>query len=339
MTRIVAEISANHLGRFGHALELVHQAKAAGADAVKLQTWAPGKMVLNPMLALKDGPWAGRVMAELYEEALLPWESQVLVYEAARREGIECFSSVFDLESVAFLEDLGCPRYKIASCELIDLPLIEAVARTGKPLILSSGMGTHTEVEAAVNTARTAGAKDLTLLKCTSAYPAKAEDANLATMDYYRRRFGVQPGISDHTPGIGVAVIAATLGATMIEKHFTLSRGNGGLDAEFSIEPAELAHLVSQVRLVPVVIGRDNAFSPTQDEIPQRALRRSLYFARSLPAGAVIEPGDVRTARPALGLAPKHMAAVIGAQLAHAVSINEPVQWQCFTNQSAMAGG
>ena len=333
MTRIVCEISANHLGGLDRALELVRQAHYAGADAVKLQTWAPGMMVLDSHLKLTEGPWAGRLMADLYQEALLPWEHQAAVYAEAHRIGIECFSSVFDMESLAFLEDLGCPRYKISSFELIDLPLIEAVARTGKPIIMSTGMGTHTEVEAAVNTARAAGAVDITLLKCTSAYPAKAESANLATMGYYQRRFLVYPGISDHTPGIGVAVIAATLGADMIEKHFTLNRADGGLDAEFSIEPKELADLVTQVRMVPVVMGTSRAFAPHQDELPQRLLRRSLYFARPLQAGHKVKPGDVRTARPALGLAPKHLPAVIGNELVRNVIAGEPVTWHLLMNQ------
>jgi pseudaminic acid synthase len=335
-TQVIAELSCNHMGSRARALDLVRQAHAAGADAIKLQTWAPDRMVLDPKLMLEDGPWAGRSMMELYREALLPWEDQAAVYAEAAAVGIECFSSVFDLESLTFLEGLGCPRYKIASCELVDLPLIGAVASTRKPLILSSGMGTHTEVERAIRIARMAGATDITLLKCTSAYPAKAEDANLATMAYYKHHFNVNPGISDHTPGIGVAVIAAVLGATMIEKHFTLSRTDGGLDAEFSIVPLELAHLVSQVRQAAAAIGRE-MFSPVAAEITTRQLRRTLYFTRDLEAGATLAAGDVCTARPALGLAPMFKVGIIGTVLALPVKAGDPVQWQSLVNGPSLA--
>lgn len=333
---IVAELGANHKGSIALALKIMIAARAAGASAFKLQTWAPGKMVLDPTLVIEDGPWAGRNMAELYEQALLPWEEQRGIFTAAADIGMPCFSSVFDLESLEFLEQLNCPRYKIASFELVDLPLIRAVASTKKPIILSTGMAEHYEIEEAIQAARIGGSPHITVLRCTSAYPADGSEAALSTMAYLRRRFDVEVGISDHTPGIGVAVVAAALGASMIEKHVTWRRYDGGLDAAFSIEPMELHQLSLEVDQVERAVGTPR-FGPTAHEGPQAKLRRSLYFTRELEAGAIVAPEDIRSARPALGIAPVYYATVVGATLTRAVRQWEPVAWDALKGCGPLA--
>lgn len=323
---VIAELGANHNGSLDRAIALTAAARAAGATAIKLQTWTPGMMVLDPSLVIKDGPWKGQNMSQLYEAALMPWAMQRDVFAHAKMIGIECFSSVFDEESLDFLQSLDCPRYKIASFELVDLPLIYKVAATEKPIILSTGMASHTEIDEAVQTARQAGCQNITLLRCTSAYPADGSEAALSTMDYYRRRFGVEVGISDHTPGIGVAVVAAALGATMIEKHLTLSRKEESLDADFSLEPRELVDLVTEACRVERAIGMPR-FGPSAQEEPQVHLRRSLYFTMDRPAGHTIVAEDLRTARPALGVAPVYYKTLIGATLVQPVRCGEPATW------------
>jgi N-acetylneuraminate synthase len=326
--RLIAELSCNHQGTLARARELVHAAALAGASGIKLQTWTPGTMTAAPHVLLK-GPWAGRELSELYAEAHTPWEWHEPLFQAAREHGLEAFSSVFDLQALAFLEGIGCPRYKIASFELVDLPLIDAVARTGKPLVLSTGMASSAEIQQAVDVATSAGLGDITLLKCTSAYPADGSQANLAAMVQMGYRHSCVHGLSDHTPGIGVAIVAASLGAVMIEKHFTLSRAAGGLDAEFSIEPEELAVLAREIKHVEKCMGKPQ-YGPTEDEKPQLELRRSLYFARDVPAGAEIREKDLRTARPALGISPRFFRRVQGMKLLRAVQQGEPVTWDAL---------
>lgn len=329
MTQIIAEIGANHGGKESRARELVEAARGAGAAAVKLQTWAPGKMVLDPSIMLRDGPWAGMNLSALYEEANLPWEIQRQVFAYARELGIECFSSVFDRPSLDFLEQIGCPRYKVASFELVDLPLIYAIAKTKKPIILSTGMAEFVEIEQAVQTAREGGCKDITLLKCSSAYPADGAAANLRTMAYLRERLQVAVGLSDHTPGIGVAIVAVAHGAEMIEKHLTLRQADGGLDAEFSIVPSELAALVEEAKRVARCLGTV-AFGPTVRELPQLALRRSLYFAEDIAAGTYLGERHVVSARPAKGLAPRYIGRILGSKTARDVRAGEPVLWDAI---------
>lgn len=274
---IVAELSANHLGSLDRALRLIDIAALAGADAVKLQLYDPDKMAPSD-LVIESGPWAGRNARELYREAMTPREWFLPLFDHARRSGIEAFSSVFDTGGLAFLESLGCPRYKIASFEIVDLALIGAAAATGKPLILSTGMASATEIFAAVQAARSSSwHPNITLLKCTSAYPASLEDANLATMIDLEGRFHCDAGVSDHTLGITVPVVATAAGAVMIEKHLTLSRSDGGSDAAFSSEPHEFAAMVKACREAVQALG-EVRYGPTESERPQLQLRGRTLF-------------------------------------------------------------
>lgn len=334
--KIVAEISCNHQGTLERALELVRAAKEAGADAIKLQTWEPGGMVLDPELVLEDGPWEGRNLQELYAEAHTPWEWHQPIFEAAKEHGIEAFSSVFDHASLAFLQRLGCPRYKIASFEIVDLALIHAVAATRKPIILSTGMASRLEIEEAVRVSKEAGSKDITVLKCTSAYPADGRQANLLTMRHLANHLGVQVGLSDHTPGIGVALVAIAMGARMVEKHFTLSRAAGGLDAAFSIEPHELAALAREIPNVYKCWG-EIRFGPSPEEEPQLELRRSLYFAQPMTAGTYLPAEGVRAARPAGGIAPRFAKRILGMKLKRDVRRGEPITWDALEKAEIVA--
>ena len=334
----MAELSANHNGSLARALALVSAAARAGAHAVKLQTWEPGTMVLDPSIVLREGPWVGRNLAQLYEQAHTPWQWHRPIFEHARMLGIECFSSAFDLPSLQLLESLDCPRYKVASFEIVDLPLIRALAATKKPLIISTGMATKEDISFAVDAARGAGARDLTLMKCTSAYPADGSSANLSTMRTMEAEWSVKVGLSDHTPGIGVALAAAALGAGMIEKHFTLSRADGGLDAAFSIEPDELALLVREASGVEKALGLGYQHGPTAHEMPQLELRRSLYFAKDMPAGAYIGEAGIRSARPARGISPRFARRVLGARLLVGVHRGQPVTWEVMERRQPAGG-
>lgn len=271
--RIVAEIGANHNGSLERALALVWAAADAGADAVKFQTFSPEQMVA-PGVVIEKGPWKGRNAIDLYRETHTPREWHKLLFESAHSAGLEAFSSVFHPDDVDFLETLGCPMYKIASFELTDLNLIRHAASTGKPIVLSTGMATSEEIYNGADAAYLAGARDTTLLKCTSAYPADASEANLATMSEMALEFGCKIGLSDHTQGIGVAVAAVALGATMIEKHLTLKRSDGGPDSAFSMEPDEFAQLVTECRRAEQAIGSVR-YGPTEAEQSSLALRRS----------------------------------------------------------------
>lgn len=317
---IVAELSANHLGSLERALALVDEAARAGADGVKLQTWS--RMVLDPEYVVADGPWAGRKLGALYAEAKTPWDWHRPLFDRARALGMVGFSSVFDSEALAFLQLLDCPMYKIASFELLDTPLIRTVAGTGKPMVLSTGMATIAEVEDAVRAAVDGGCTDLTVLKCTSAYPARAADANLAVMADLAQRFDCKVGVSDHSMGLAVPVAATVLGASMIEKHFTLARVDGGPDAGFSLEPLEFAEMVNACRDAAQCIGEPTIES-LPAEVAQRSLRRSLWWAESLHAGEAAR--SIRTARPGLGLPPKQMHSLTGRRLARPVMAGTPV--------------
>ena len=326
MTEVVAELSSNHNGSLPRMLKLIKSCAYAGAHAVKFQTWKVGTMVYDRGFKLEDGPWKGRNLYELYEEAHTPWEWYPEMIELAKRMRVPWFSSVFDLPSLEMLESLDCPRYKISSFELVDLTLIAEVASTGKPMVFSTGMATIDEIDQAVMLATTSGCKDITLLKCTSAYPANAENANLATLFHMEHEFMTKFGLSDHTQGIGVAIIAADRGACMIEKHVKLNDGNG-LDAEFSITTSELANLVLDIQRAKACIGKVQ-YGPLEEEMPQLALRRSLYYAQDLKKGTVISKGHITSARPALGLHPH--TPVIGKTLAVDVSAYSPTKQEHF---------
>lgn len=327
---LIAELSCNHKGSIERALELVAAAAEAGADGIKLQTWQPKRMVADPHYVIESGPWAGRNLAALYEEAYTPWRWHPKIFAVAKRLGMVGFSTPFDTDALEFLEQINCPMYKIASFEIVDLELIKAVARTGKPMIMSTGMANPIEIGSAALNAHDAGCRDVTLLKCTSSYPADASDANLRTMQYLSCFPRVTAfGLSDHTQGVGVAVAAAALGASVIEKHFTLRRSDGGPDAAFSMEPDEFKTMVVACRQAAAAIG-EVTYGPLPSEAAQLALRRSLHIAKDLPAGHVITSDDIVSARPANGMHCHHWPAVMGAMLARNVCKGEPTSTEMF---------
>lgn len=328
---IIAEMSGNHNQSLDRALEIVDAAAANGADAIKLQTYTADTMTLDvrmPGFVIEDPDslWAGRQLHELYQEAHTPWDWHQPIMERAAGHGLHCFSSPFDATAVDFLESLGVAAYKIASFEIVDLPLIRKAASTGKPLIMSTGMATAAEIEEAVDAARGAGCRDLMLLKCTSTYPAKAENTNIATIPHMRAMFGCEVGLSDHTMGSGVAVAAVALGATLIEKHFTLARADGGVDSTFSMEPHELKRLCEDVENARLALGRVS-YGPTQAELKSLAFRRSLYIAVDVKAGDVLDGTSVRAVRPGFGLPPKHLDAVLGRRASRDAPAGTPVSW------------
>lgn len=326
---IVAEMSGNHNHDLGRALAIIDAAKASGADAVKLQTYRADTITIDhhgDEFMVKGGLWDGRRLYELYEEAHTPWEWHAPIFEHARRIGITVFSSPFDLTAVDFLEELGAPAYKIASPELIDLPLIRKVASTGKPIVMSTGAATFEEIEEAILAARNAGATELAVLHCTAAYPAPPEEANLATVRVLAERFNVVVGLSDHTLGTTVSVLAVGLGASLVEKHFTLARANGGVDSAFSLEPQELAELVNNVRIAHAAVGKPS-FGPTASEACVLRNRRSLYVIKPIARGELLTLDNIRSIRPARGIKPKHLDAVLGRRAARDLAFGEPLDF------------
>lgn len=315
---VVAEMSGNHNGEIGRAFRILEMAKAAGADAVKLQTYRADTITIDadgPEFRVEGGLWGGRRLYELYEEAHTPWEWHGPIFERGRALGITVFSAPFDPTAVDLLESLDAPAYKIASPEIVDLPLIRRVARTGKPMIISTGMATLQETEEAVAAAREAGAAAIAVLHCVSAYPTPPEQANLATIRELERRLGTVVGLSDHTMDTLVAALAVAMGATIIEKHVTLARADGGVDSAFSLEPEELARLVRDVRTAQAAIGTP-AFGPTAAEMGALRFRRSLYVVADVKAGEVLTEVSVRSIRPAYGMAPKFLDRVLGRRAA-----------------------
>jgi len=324
---IIAEMSANHNGDLNAALRIIEEAKLAGADAIKIQTYRPDTITLKsdlPDFQITDGLWAGRTLYDLYEWAHTPWEWHKPLFERARKLGITLFSSPFDNTAVDLLEDLNAPAYKIASFEAVDLPLIKYVARTGKPMIISTGMADAEEIQEAIDAAREGGCKELAILHCVSGYPAPAEDYNLRTISDMMERFGVVTGLSDHTLDNTTAIAAVALGAALIEKHFTLNRRGGGPDDSFSLEPAELMALCAGARTAWNALGVVD-YSRKASEVPNVKFRRSLYFVRDLIEGEVVTAGAVRSVRPGYGMAPKHIDAVIGKRAAVHIRANTPV--------------
>lgn len=327
---IIAEMSANHGQNFNEAVRIIHAIKEAGADAVKLQTYTPDTLTIEcarPEFQIgKDSIWAGRGLYELYQEAYTPWEWQPRLKKVADSLGLHCFSTPFDSTAVDFLEKMGVPAHKIASFELVDTGLLRRVARTGKPVILSTGMATVDEIDEAVATLREAGCSQLALLKCTSAYPAPPEEMNLRTLPDLARRYDVPVGLSDHTLGIAAAVGAVALGACIIEKHFTLSRSVPGPDSAFSLEPAEFKAMVQAVRDVEKMLGKVN-YEVTEHEKASRAFRRSLFVVADINAGDSFTEANVRSIRPGAGLAPKHLPEVIGRKAARNLERGTPLAW------------
>lgn len=327
---VIAEMSANHNGSLDTALRIMDEAKHAGADAIKIQTYRPDTITLKcdrPDFQIKDGLWAGRSLYELYEWAHTPWQWHAKLFEHARRIALTIFSSPFDPTAVDLLEELGAPAYKIASFEAIDLPLIRYVAQAGKPMIISTGMSDAEEIQDAVDAARQGGCKELAILHCVSGYPAPASDYNLRTIPDMIRRFGLVTGLSDHTLDNTTAVASIAQGASIIEKHFTLDRNGGGPDDSFSLEPRELRDLCASVRTAWSAMGSVD-YGRKSSEMDNVKFRRSLYFVKPLKAGERVTPDAVRSVRPGYGLAPKHLDEVVGAVLKTDIDFGVAVVWE-----------
>jgi len=328
---IIAELSANHNQDFDRAVRIVHAAKEAGADAVKLQTYTPDTITMRSdreCFHIRGGTlWDGRTLHDLYGEAHTPWEWQPKLKEVANDLGLDLFSSAFDPSAVDFLEAMNVPVHKVASPELVDVALIEKMARTGKPLILSTGMATLEEIDEAIKAARNAGAVQLALLRCTSSYPAPPEEMNLRSIPDLMRRFGLPVGLSDHTPGIAVPVAAVALGAVLIEKHLTLSRAEGGPDHAFSLEPKEFKTLVEAVRMAETSLGQIQ-YGPTPNELSTLPFRRSLFVVRDVRKGEPFTVDNVRSIRPANGLHPRHLPEVLGRQAGRDIERGTPLTWE-----------
>ncbi|QHG73092.1 pseudaminic acid synthase [Ensifer adhaerens] len=324
---VIAEMSANHNGRIETALSLIDQAKAAGADAVKLQTYRPDTITLNSDaedFRIEGGLWGGKTLYQLYTEAHMPWEWHTELFDHARKIGITIFSSPFDTTAVDLLEKLNAPAYKIASFEAIDLPLIRYVAGTGKPMIISTGMADVEEIAEAIAAAREGGCRELAILHCVSGYPAPASDYNLRTIPDMIERFGVVTGLSDHTLDNTTAIASVALGGSLIEKHFTLDRSGGGPDDSFSLEPHEFAELCRGSKIAWEALGSID-YGRKSSEIGNVKFRRSLYFVKSLKAGDIVTPDAVRSVRPGFGLAPKYLEQVLGKTLLRDVDANTAV--------------
>jgi pseudaminic acid synthase len=332
---VIAEVSANHNGKLETAVRIIEEAKKAGADAAKLQTYKPDTITLNcdsEDFKIRGGLWDGRTLYELYEEAHMPWEWHKPLFEHAGKVGITLFSSPFDNTAIDLLEDLNAPAYKIASFEAVDLPLIKYAASTGKPMIISTGMADAEEIQEAIDAAREAGCKELAVLHCVSGYPAPAEDYNLRTIPDMIQRFGLVTGLSDHTLDNTTAITSVAMGASIIEKHFTLDRSGGGPDDSFSLEPAELASLCKGARTAWKAMGKVDYKLKTSEQ-GNIKFRRSLYFVKALKAGEIITNDAVRSVRPGFGLEPKYIDEVIGKRLNCDVSYGTKVDIdQCESN-------
>jgi N-acetylneuraminate synthase len=328
---VIAEMSGNHNQSLDRALEIVEVAAKTGAHALKIQTYTPDTMTIDLderefHISDPKSLWAGSSLYKLYGEAYTPWEWHKPIFDRARELDIIPFSTPFDDTAVDFLESLDVPCYKIASFENTDLPLIRRVAATGKPLIISTGMATVAELDETVRAARESGCKDLILLKCTSTYPATAENTNILTIPHLRELFGCEVGLSDHTMGVGVSVASVALGATVIEKHFTLNRADGGVDSSFSMEPAEMAQLVLETERAWQALGHVS-YGPTEAEKKSIQFRRSLYVVEDMKAGDIISMHNVRAIRPGLGLPPKFIAQLLGKRVAFDVKRGTAVAW------------
>ena len=333
-TYVIAEMSANHGGSFDRALKIVEAAAEAGADAIKVQTYTPDTLTIpsdRKEFRIEGGTlWDGRTLYDLYGEATMPWEWQPKLQARAEELGLHFLSTAYDTSAVDFLERIGVPAHKVASFELVDLALIQTMARTGKPLILSTGMATLEEIEVAVHAARHAGASQIALLKCNSAYPAPPEEMNLRTIPDLARAFEVPIGLSDHTLGTTVPVAAVSLGACIVEKHFTLSRDLTGPDSAFSLEPGEFGAMVEAIRTTEKALGSIR-YGLTAAEAKSRVFRRSLFVIRDVKAGQPLTQEDVRAIRPGHGLAPRHLPDVLGRKAARDIARGTPLDWSMVT--------
>jgi len=328
---IIAEMSGNHNQSLERALEIVDAAAKTGAHALKIQTYTPDTMTLDLneddfFISDPQSLWNGLSLYKLYQEAYTPWEWHKVIFDRCRENGIIGFSTPFDDSAVDFLEELDVPCYKISSFENAHTPLIRKVAATGKPLIISTGMATIAELDETVCTAREAGCKDIVLLKCTSTYPATPENTNILTIPHMRDLFSCEIGLSDHSMGIGVSVASVALGATVIEKHFTLNRADGGVDSTFSMEPFEMAALVVESERAWQALG-NISYGPTEKEKKSLLFRRSLYIAKDAKAGDILSHENLRAVRPGHGLPPKYLPTLLGKRLASDVKIGTPMSW------------
>ena len=327
---IVAELSANHNGSIERAMESIYEAKKSGADAVKIQSYTADTMTIDCSkddFLIKEGLWKGYKLYDLYSQAYTPYEWHLPLFKYAKGIGITIFSSPFDESAVDLLESLNTPAYKIASFEILDLPLIEYISKKGKPVLMSTGMASIEEIDEAVKTAKDFGCNELLIFHCVSSYPAPVEQTNLNNILSLKKRYGVDIGLSDHTIGNLVSNSAVTLGACAIEKHFTLSRKEKGPDSSFSMEPAELKELVHSTSLVWSAMGKGE-FTRSKSELKSKVFRRSLYFVNNLSRGDTVQPGDIKRIRPGYGISPKFYNEIIGMRVNTAVERGDSVQWK-----------
>ncbi len=327
---IIAEISTNHGQNFNRAVSLIKEAKACGVDAVKFQTYHPDTLTIdvdNKYFRIKHPKWGGRTLYKLYRDAYMPWGWFKRLKKIADDLGIIFFSTAFDKTAVDFLEELGVSLHKISSFELVDLPLIKYMAETKKPIIMSTGMAIISEINEAVKTAKVAGTEDIILLKCTSNYPANAKEMNLKTITDMTKRYSCPIGLSDHSPGIGVAITAVSLGAKLIEKHFTLSRKYKTPDSFFSLEPEELKELVKNIRIAESALG-SVSYGLTASERKSRAFRRSLFTVKDIKKGEIFNEVNIKSIRPSNGLKPKYLKRIIGKKAKHSIKRGVPLSWE-----------
>jgi pseudaminic acid synthase len=330
---LIAEMSGNHNGDLDRALAIVDAVAGTGAQALKIQTYTPDTITIDadgPAFRVADehGLWGGRNLYQLYEQAHTPWDWHRPIFERAREHGLVPFSTPFDPSAVAFLEELGVEVYKTASAEIVDLPLVREIARTGKPIVMSTGMATLSEIEAALDAARDGGCTELVLLACTASYPAEPADARLANIALFAEAFGVPVGLSDHTLGVGVPLAAVALGAVCVEKHVTLSRADGGVDSQFSLEPDELALLVREAESARQAARSPSQVGPTQAEQAVLRLRRSLFVVADVRAGDPVTEANVRSIRPSGGLPPEAIGTVLGRRFTRDVARGTPLDWE-----------
>ena len=332
---VIAEMSGNHNQSLERALEIVEEAARSGAHALKIQTYTPDTMTLDLdegefFISGNNSLWQGTSLYKLYQQAHTPWEWHKPIFDRCRELGMIGSSTPFESSAVDFLETLGVPCYKIASFENSDVPLIRKVAATGKPMIISTGMATVAELDDTVSAAREAGCTDIVLLKCTSSYPATPENTNIRTIPHLRELFGCEVGLSDHTMGVGVSVASVALGATVIEKHFTLNRADGGVDSAFSMEPAEMAQLVLETERAWQALGNIN-YGPTEKEKSSMIFRRSLYVVADMSAGETFTTKNLRAIRPGYGLPPKYIESVLGRRVGRDVRRGTPLSWELLS--------
>jgi len=331
---IIAELSANHNGNLSVALETVRAAKRAGADAIKLQTYTADTITIDcdkEDFLIKGTIWDGRKLYDLYKDAYTPWEWHKEIFDCAKEEGLICFSSPFDNSAVDFLEELDVPAYKIASFEITDIPLIEYVASKGKPVILSTGIATSADIELALDACKRMGNNNIGLLKCTSSYPAPIEEANMAMIPDFKERYRVIPGLSDHTLGSTVPIVATTLGARIIEKHFILDRSIGGPDASFSMNEEEFTEMVKAVREAEKAVGKVS-YEPTEKQIKGRTFSRSLYVVKDIKKGEVISEENVRSIRPGFGLHPRYLKGFLGKKVSDTIQKGTRLSFDIIDN-------